>query len=225
MTLWFYGDSWPNGCELENSQGKSRPELAFPAMVSYRLRRSFVNKAVTGSSQPYLIEAFLESDVESNDIAIFCLTAKTRRMYRSVDNSIVESQFNHDDRYVNEYEDERVSSQTCALLYFLAQQKNVKPYFFNLFDTVRHDNKLYQVIPDDCWLIPRNHSVLSWLFDPDFFTRNADHHNGDFREWLDRNCELVEKYIRPCEAHPNITGHRVIADYIVETLQKKSTQW
>lgn len=161
MTLWFYGDSWPAGCELENNRGRDRPELAFPAMVGAMMDRPVVNKSSTGSSQPYMIEAFLESDLKPGDLVIFCLTAKTRRMYRDINNKIVESQFNHDELYVNPYEDERVSSQTCVLLYYLSLAKKVTPYYFNLFDTVWHGNALYDQIPSNHWLIPYRHSVLS----------------------------------------------------------------
>jgi hypothetical protein len=217
MTIWFYGDSWPAGWELDNKD-LNRLEMAFPAIVGHHLDCEIVNKAVGGSSQPYLIEAFLDSEPQAGDLMIFCLTAKTRRMYRTPKNEIVQQQFNHDECYVNQYEDERVSAQTCALLYFLCKEKNVTPYFFNLFDTVRHGDRLEKEIPDHHWLIPKNHSVLSWIFDPEFFTRFKDHHHGDFSEWLDRDCELVQKYIRPCKYHPNQTGHQAIADFIVGAL-------
>lgn len=221
MKIWVYGDSWPDGCELENDLGQSRPELAFPAMLAQKFNCQVINRAVTGSSQPFLIESFLDSQTQPGDIAIFCLTAKTRRMYRGINNEIVEQQFTHDEMLVNQYEDERVSAQVCALLYFLSKEIKVIPYFFNLFDTVRYGNKLQNVIPDNHWLIPQNHSVLSWLFDPVFFTRFADHHNGDFREWLDRNCDLVQKYIRPCIAHPNLHGHETIANFLADALVSK----
>lgn len=221
MTLWFYGDSWPAGCELGNANGESRPDLAFPAIVGDLMSTPVVNQSVTGSSQPYMIEAFSASALEPGDLAIFCLTAKTRRMYRDTRNTIVEVQYHHEQLYVNEYEDERVSSQTCLLLYYLALEKKVIPYFFNLFDTIKHGNVLDAFIPDANWLIPNNHSVLSWIFDPVFFTKYANHHNGNFRDWLDRNCHLVEKYIRPSKAHPNFVGHRAIADMIVQELSAR----
>ena len=218
MTIWFFGDSWPAGCELENNQGRDRPELAFPNIVGERLACPVINRSVTGSSVPRIVEEFLDSDPRFKDIAIFCLTAKTRRMYRAADNSIVEEQFNHDEKYVNPYEDERVNAQTSALLYFLCKTRGTVPYFFNLFDTPRFDDRLSTLIPDSHWIIPRKHSVLSWIFDPIFFTRFNDHHNGDFREWLDRDCSLVQKYIRPCQAHPNLQGHEAIADLITRFL-------
>ena len=97
----------------------------------------------------------------------------------------------------------------------------VVPYFINMFDTIRHGTRFDDFIPEKNWLIPKNHSILSWTFDPDFFTRYKDHHNGDFRDWLNRDCELVKKYIRPCTAHPNITGHKAIADLIVSKLKDR----
>lgn len=221
MTIYFYGDSWPAGCELENDQGLDNPDLAFPALIGQALESTIVNQAVTGSSVSRMIEMFLDSDFKTNDIAIFCLTARTRRMYRTKDNNMVEEQYNPDEKYVNPYEDERVTAQACSLLYFLSKSQNVVPYFFNQFDTPRFDDRISTVIPDSNWIIPRNHSILSWIFDPVFFNRFADHQNGDFLEWLDQDCELVHRYIRPCTAHPNLKGHQAIADLITNFLIDK----
>lgn len=221
MTIWIYGDSWPAGCELDNDHGQDRPNLAFPAIVAKKLSCASINLARTGSSQSYMIEALLDSEIQSNDITIFCLTARTRRMYRDADGKIVEIQFNPNELYSNRYEDDRVCAQNCALLYFLTREKKATPYFLNLFDAVNHNDQMYNLIPDHHWLIPKNHSVLSWIFDPEFFKNHKNHHTGDFTEWLNRNEDPVKKYIRPCIAHPNITGHRAIADFIVDALINK----
>jgi hypothetical protein len=218
MTIWFYGDSWPAGCELAQDGNGDDPSRAFPTIVGQLLKTDIINKAVTGSSQEYMIEAFLESSVQKNDIVIFCCTAKTRRLYRTTDGTLFDVQFNPDETYVNPYEDERVSSHCCALLYHLAISRGATPYFLNQFDSSRYTDLMYNEIPTHCWLIPNQESILSCLFDPDFFHQWDHHHNGNFQEWLSTESDLVKKYIRPCQAHPNMVGHRVIANFIADQL-------
>jgi hypothetical protein len=227
MTIWFFGDSWPAGCELElfldtkDTSITAVPELAFPAMVGKLLNKTVINMAKTGASQEFMIESVLQSNINPNDIIIFCCTAKTRRMYRRPNGTIWERQFNHDSDYVNPYEDERVSSHCLSLLYYMSQARKANTYFFNLFDCVHYMDPMYQEIPENCWLIPIQESVLSYLYDSDFFHQWDHHHNGDFRQWLDTECLAVQKYIRPCQAHPNLDGHKLIAEYLVEQLRKR----
>ena len=224
MTIWFFGDSWPAGVELDRipkTTQHSHRDGAFPALVGERLQVDIVNKAIAGSSQESMLESLLDCNIKKDDIAIFCCTAKTRRLYRRDDGTTHGIQFQHDTTYVNPYEDERVSSHCCALLYYLCMSRGCTPYFFNLFDCVRYVDRMYLEIPESHWLIPKEESVLSWLFDPVYFHKYDHHHNGNFRAWLDTESELVQRYIRPCEGHPNLNGHNLIAEYLVEQLQKR----
>jgi len=226
MTIWFFGDSWPAGCELEPTQGPEqpyidRPDLAFPAMVSQRLGCKTVTKAVSGSSQQRLVEHFLDSEISSGDLAIFCLTSRNRRTYKNFNADLVEIMFDNHPLRVNAYENDRISSQVCTLLYLLCESKNIMSYFFNLFDTPKYPDRLGGIIPEDRWFIPRSHSVLSWAFDPVYFSQYADHNDGNFREWLATDCPRVKRYIRPCYEHPNFEGHGVIADLICAELIKR----
>lgn len=224
MTLWFFGDSWPDGCELAPN-GRSDPTLAFPALVGQELGLPVRNLARTGSSQPYMLEILPDQALEAGDVAIFCCTAKTRRMYRDHNNQLIERQFQPDDVLVNDHEDARVSAQTCLLLYFLCRHMGVWPFFMNLFDTALHPHRLESLIPSDHWLIPPNESVLSQLFDPVFFHRYRNHHNGNFHEWLAGDSEPVRRYIRPCQAHPNQEGHARIAAHVVHQLLERHQSW
>ena len=91
----------------------------------------------------------------------------------------------------------------------------------NLFDCVRYVDRMYLEIPEIHWLIPMKESVCSHLFDPDFFHQWDHHHNGDFKDWLDTESVLVQRYIRPCEAHPNFAGHELIARHVAKELVKR----
>lgn len=216
-TIWFFGDSWPSGEELKGDELSK----AFPFGVGRLLDMRVENKAVSGSSLEGMIEAFLVSNIRANDIAIFCCTASTRRLYRTERGRIIEPQYQTDTTYVNPYEDSRVASHCCVLLYHLTKSRGAAPYFFNLFQSVRYVDPMYHEIPESNWLIPKTESVLSYLFDPEFFHTWDHHTNGDFLDWLKTESKLVKKYIRPSQAHPNVTGHETIANFIAEQLTIK----
>jgi len=79
---------------------------------------------------------------------------------------------------------------------------------------------MHKEIPDKNWLIPKEESVLSTLFDPEFF-HQFDHHNqGNFLNWLDTNNSNVITYIKPCQYHPNLNGHKRIAEFIADQIMK-----
>ena len=218
MTIWFYGDSWPGGCELEPEPGQTTQDLAFPARVGTLLQTDVVNKSVWGSSQEFMLEALLDSDLQPGDLAIFCCTVRTRRTYRTADNRFKDVQWQTDENLVNDYEDERVSAQALALAYHMTLSRQATPYFFNQFDTVNHVDKMYLEIPDQHWLIPMRHSVLSALFDPEYFAQWDNHKRHNFYTWMDTESSTVKKYIRPCNGHPNLHGHQTIAEFIANEL-------
>jgi hypothetical protein len=219
--IWCFGDSWPAGIELEELQS-TLPLPNFPTVIKEKTGLNVINRGICGASQSRMLYELLDSPTQPNDIAIFALTAKTRRMYRTKDNEIHEQQFNTDEMIVNHHEDHRYSSATISLLYYMCCQRLIKPYFFNLFDTHWLPDQMFKEVPESCWLIPPSESILSTLFDPVFFHRYDNHHNGDFLEWLETENNQVKKYIRPCRAHPNIHGHKVIADYIINKLDLHS---
>jgi hypothetical protein len=221
MTIWFYGDSWPGGCELEPGPDQTTQDLAFPAMVSKLLNQPVINKSVWGSSQEFMLEALLDSDVQPGDVAVFCCTVRTRRTYRTADNKFNDVQWQTDETHVNDYEDERVSAQTLALAYYMTLTRQATPYFFNQFDSVRYVDKMYNEIPDDAWLIPKNHSVLSAIFDPEYFARWDHHKRHNFYTWMDTENAAVKRYIRPSKGHPNLRGHQAIAEFVATELTKR----
>jgi hypothetical protein len=227
MKIYVFGDSWVAGCELgrfvtNGDTGADYPELAFPKKIEDLTKINVINLGETASSQPSIIEKLRDCDISVNDIAIFCLTAKTRRIYRLPNGDFYEQQYNEDEKLCNPYEDERVSSQTCALLYYMTKERLAHPLFLNLFDSVRYGDKTYNEIPNDCWLIPKTQSVVSYLYDTEFFSTWDHHHAGNFRDWLRSNRAQPKNYIQPCEAHPNINGHTLIAEFIVNELHRRN---
>ena len=225
QNIYVYGDSWVSGCELgrflNKDPGSDAPELAFPAQLQNFLNVPVKNKGITGSSTTTMLYQFLEELPRPKDIAIFCCTAKTRRLYFTKQGRKQEEQFTTDELLCNEYEDHEVTGRILSLLYLLCKEKNITPYFLNLFDTINLDNKLLSIIPNDNWLISKNQSVCSEIFDKEYFNQWDNHHNGNFREWIASNNASAIKYIKPCIAHPNLEGHNSIATYIAKELQRR----
>jgi hypothetical protein len=225
--IYVYGDSWVSGCELARfsadvkNPGDDAPELAFPACLQKLLNINVKNKGITGSSVTTMLYEFLQDIPNSGDTAIFCCSAKTRRMYFTKKGQKKEIQFTVDELLCNEYEDHAVTSRILGLLYLLCNERNIKSYFLNLFDTINLENFLLDTIPDNNWLIPKNQSICSKIFDDKYFNQWDNHHNGNFQQWIESNNALAIKYIRPCDAHPNLEGHENIANYIAKELQKR----
>lgn len=232
MRIWCFGDSWTEGCELKRHFSNERvygnddvmPELAWPGIIQRLTNIETINLGITGSSQPRLIEQLHTCDVSAGDIALFGLTTRNRRVYRTPENTLDENQYVFDERFSNPYEDERVASQTCALLYYMCKERGVTPYFFNLFDSVRYVDLTYNEIPKESWIIPMDHSVVDTLFDAEFFSQWDHHIDYNFKLWIDTENSNVQEYIRPCDAHPNLNGHRRIAEYIINKLDLTNSQ-
>jgi len=80
------------------------------------------------------------------------------------------------------------------------------------------NNILWDIIPDESWLIPKNANVVSQLFGGD---NNVWEHEGNLFDWIMTENDAVKKYIRPCKAHPNLEGHQKIAEYIASELKNR----
>ena len=225
--IYIYGNSWVRGCELSqfvpemNHAGKDVPYLAFPARLQELLNIEVINRGVTGSSVVTMVYQFIEQIPSTDDLAIFCCTAKTRRTFFTEDGNKVEHQFLMDDMIRNNREDHEVHARTLTLLYLLCKNYNVPCYFLHEFDTYNIDNPVLNVIPEDNWLIPKNKSICSEVFDNEFFNIYDNHHMGNFLEWIESKNENSKEYIKPCVAHPNIKGHQAIAEYISNQLQRR----
>jgi hypothetical protein len=218
-TIWFFGASWPAGAELGRFRGGNDwtpdPNLSYPAIVGkdYNIK----NLSVIASSAPSFIEIFYDNNIQQNDICIYCLPPRTRRLFKDARNNIVEER--HPYKWVSSttYEDERIMAQTCALLYYITINRNAIPIFLNEIDVCQHNEEVYKEIPDENWLLPKSQSILN-IFDPEW-AENKKPNDHLLHYWLDTNSKAVLKYIKPCEAHPNLEGHKKIAETIIERLQ------
>jgi hypothetical protein len=221
-TLYFFGDSWPAEGPLE---GKLEVIPSYPTIVGDILELNVVNCSVSSSSQLDMIQQLLNSNIQPGDIAVFSLTAQSRQFYydnfgKPVNVSNPEKMTLLD--AVNDYNGVWQSAQTCFILYNICQQWNVTPCFLNTFNISYHKDyhhKLWELIPDNCWIMPKNKCVVE-EFDVEFFNQFKEYRNSDFTSWLDTNNKQVQHYIRPYKNHPYINGRQKIAVIIANYLRR-----
>ena len=218
-TIYFFGDSWPVGCELELATQKPYPKL-----VGEMLTIPTVNCATGGSSQLEMLPKLLSSQIQPNDVAIFALTSPSRRFYyesnpTNCSDPIITWDFSL--TTVNDFNDTWMAGLSVYALYSWCLQHQVTPYFFNLFTTsynTEFHHLIWEEIPEDVWMLPKDTCVARELYDPEWYKQWDTLRNGDFADWLVTNNTQVNKYIKPCINHPNQAGHLVIAEMIVDHL-------
>jgi len=227
ITLHFFGDSWTaEQCELERfvQQGKFlHPTKSVPALVSEELKLSYINYSRSGSSQSEMIYYLSKAHMKPGDHAVFCLTAPSRRFYLDHDNHCNSSYVDSIKDAINDFHDSWISACTCYMFNSLCINANVKPWFFSTFNvswSKDTHNNIWDQIPSNNWIIPKNQCVIATNFDPEWFGRFTEFKNTDFFDWLKTRNEQVKKYIYPCEQHPNMEGRKTIASIICNSLRE-----
>lgn len=210
----FFGDSWVAGCEANEIDGTDCPEFAFPSHF-----KDSINLGVTGSSVDSIIDILYDNlDI---DTAVFCLTEPVRRIFYTKENKVIDGNVSLDNEFKreltslsNDINDDMIVSRMCLLIYYICINHNIKPYFVNLFGSQYGVSKLWNLIPADNWLLPRDTCLVKELFDNSDWFPDYPNTAGDYTYWLRDNNNDVNRYISPCDAHPNKIGHRTIAAFI-----------
>ena len=233
-TLYFFGDSWSSEeSEIEVLIQKKKitvnePVKSYPAIVSELLRLPYKNYSFPGTSQTHVIQQVLKSDISAGDHAIFSLTAPSRRFYFNNVGDSENTLIDENKNAVNDYQDNWLSSLACYSLYQLCRQKLVNPWFlktFNVSYLKDSNDSLWELIPDNVWLVPKTTCIVATEFDPEFFDQFDEYKNIDFHSWLKTDNQQVQQYIRPCRDHPNMLGRKKIAEKVAAELRKKSNEF
>jgi len=212
----FFGDSWVYGSELDNK------DKAFPNLLGA------LNYGVPGTGIPGLLRRFNEAQKEF-DIAVFCLTDPSRLMfYKDYDNytddsygnALLDSEYTTLQKISNDYNDDVIVSQVCYILYKWCCDLNIDCFFINMFTRQLNESYLWKLIPDNKWLLPPQSHVVKHLFDRQKTLCEFDDMR-DHAAWIyNNNSPDVQKFIRPCDRHPNKLGHKVIAEFISDKLNE-----
>ena len=236
MKYYWFGDSWVAGDELQLTvPDNTKKQYVFAKLVSDHFGAECINLGENGLSPDVFPLRFNQiiSQLEYNDIVFFCLSSSHRTML--LDDQGNEQQimpdangnFNahpytkewykyFDTKYQRIYNFDR----TVDLLYLWCQSIGIKCYFLNLFTT--EPEEVMNIVPDSAWAIPRNQcaaqSILHTI-DNDIGMLVVDDNPRLLTVDWERQKELLEKYVRPGKMHPNIEGHRKIAQDLIKQLQ------
>jgi hypothetical protein len=237
MTHYWFGDSWVVGDELELSVPMTdRGQYVFGKLVSDYFHADSVNLGVSGSSVDSLPWEFnkITKQIKTGDTIFFCLTAPHRTTILNDDK--IPTQFTSGapnySKSAHPYQAKWFKyfdtnthrhynyDRSISLLWLWCQQLQVNCFFMNLFTTMTE--KLFDIVPESCWLLPRHECASKFILPLD------GNHDGTVisddswflttEQWESQQ-QYLEKYIRPGYCHPNISGHRIIADRLIALLE------
>lgn len=230
------GASWETGDELTLLLPKDQiKNNIFPQLVSDHYNVTCVNLAEHARCIEHLIWQFksIENTLTSNDIIFFSLPAPHWSMFIGDDEKVKRLSANYkNDHRIDKYSEywfkyfdnsNQRAWRNDMTLEFLAnwcENKHIQ-YFFYAQANHYYPKYLTKAVN---WLIPPNQCIAEFIvpvIDDNFYEVVTSD-----REWLKTSDwalqqPLVEKYISPCYCHPNIEGHKKIAQSIIEILNTK----
>jgi hypothetical protein len=239
--FYWFGDSWLTGSELELVVPKNTCDrYVFAKLISNHFSVQCVNLGQSGSSPdiiPYLFSK-IAHQLTIEDTIFFCLSAPHRTMIFS--ESGVPYQImpgaNYNKKvhpYTKEWykyfdtEQQRLYNydRTVNLLYLWCQQLGVTVYFCNLFTTM--PDKMLDIVPESAWIYPRDRCVAQFILhninDRGGVVVSDDIPDISIEDW-DKHKVMLEKYVKPGYCHPNIDGHKKIAEELIKCLDNKTKQ-
>jgi len=233
---YWFGDSWVAGDELEfqvdSTQVKNH---TFAGLVSQHAGAEMINLSACGSGVNYMLTEFARCKDQidpANDLVFFCLPPSHRNgTFDELGNflNILPSGYSkhrphpHTKEWYkyfdNPYQRLYNYDLTTNLLYLWCKQLNISAYFLNIFTT--EAESLISCIPDSSWLIPRDRCLAEFILniiDNQYGAVIVDD-NPDLtnKDWAVQS-ELVNRYIHPLFCHPNVEGHKKIAEELIKLL-------
>lgn len=229
------GSSWETGDELELQISKNQVcQHVYPSLVSAWFAVECVNVSENHSAIPQLIWQLksIENQICSGDTVFFSLPPPHWNM--SVDHTgalnrigpnfhcdpRVHANSQHWYRYFdNEYQRAWQNDISIEFLSNWCQVRGVHCYFYS---SVNHYYSIY-LNATVSWLLPPSTCLAELLvpvIDNTFFeVVTSDRSWLTESQWQSQK-PLIEKYIAPCYAHPNLAGHKKIAEEFIRLLSK-----
>lgn len=234
--IWF-GASWPEGWELDKTVSSAEvAALVYPSLVAEHFGLECVNLSATGGSNDYISYALDKNKhlISKGDIVIFDIASKYRFLWIEEDGTPVVTKLMlargkatiykkikelYEKFFVNEQYIDWKTTTTLNSLYLMALHLGATPFFINNYSKTNFKT----IIPEKNWLLPQSmciaEYILGYISDKDLIVVK-DMPELTTAEW-EQAKPFVEKYIRPLENHPNVVGHRKIADELIKELEKK----
>ncbi len=239
--LWF-GDSYTIGNELGYHEGefvstefdinipyisqldrkRSRPDLAFTTLTSRQLGLDFLNFGAGGAAISYLQYQLINfirmyNDTSFKHIAVFCLPIATNRYFSITNDSQI--LYHNGDKVSSDILDQQDRTgiyETTMLLnsiYSLCKLHNVDCYFVSTWSKIKIMDWV-SIVPQDAWLLPSNVTLVETAWD--FYDPPET-----WRSVFNRTNPVYNKYIYPCENHPNVLGHTKLANILASLMREK----
>jgi len=201
---------------------RDRPELAFPHLVSQARNADYINFGRGGAAlgwQLYSLIQFCKNELTSDCCytAFFSLPFAERTF-------LIDNNGDHHHIHIPEWDGhhtylEFVTYDTTLVLnqiFLMCIQHNITPHFFPELRSFKI-NKEVNIVPKSAWLLSPDTCLVneSWDLKKDVYSWRS------ITEILSKQSVFL-KYIKPCGNHPNLYGHRVIADKILEELEKRN---
>jgi len=233
MSFYWFGDSWVNGDELNNEVSGNTSKYTYARLVSDHFGEECNNYSTNASSIYYMVVQLksIIHKIKENDVIFFGITGGDRfvtlsETYEPQHMTIAALVDDHRIAKHNEiwykYFDtipQRDLMNSNALDLLKAYSGDAKSYFYNIFHKQQFNECL--LLSDDDWLIPSDDCLASnimHVFDNKYYTFiGADQPFLSNDEWK-KHSELIDKYFKPNYAHPNIKGHQMLAERIINLL-------
>ena len=236
MTRYYwFGDSWLVGDELQNELLQSEiPLNIYAHLVSKEFNALDIVLGGRGESIDTVVYNFLnvlEQINPDSDKVFFCLTSEIRKglfdkkgNMKNILPSLYPQAHNlhpHTNLWYkyfdNEYQQKFDFKKSIYFLDLLCGANNIDRYFMNIFSVPKFHNELSKLN----WLVPSNRSIADFLLP---YTKNyepymADNPNFTNKQWQEQK-NNIEKYITPNYCHPNVSGHKKIAEELISILKQ-----
>jgi hypothetical protein len=237
--FYWFGGSWVSGEELDTIVPREiQQDYTYAKIVSDYYNAKCINLGVNGGGINCipLIFSKLVDQIDADTTMFFCCPPSLRFSLfdeSGVIKNILPSKFKQSHK-VHDYSDkwykyfdnshQRIYNYDTIinLLHFWCKSLKIKHYFYN--DTWSHGSAMIDATDDLNWLVDKRSCIGECILPLiDTTTRELvmyDRPSITTEEWAIQN-EYIEKYIKPCWVHPNIEGHKKIAEEIIKRLGTK----
>lgn len=234
--FYWFGGSWVQGDELDKLMPKEQVHLTiFPYLVSSHFDAECVNMSENGSSIDTVLINFskIVNTITPESTMFFCLPPQHRTSLfddAGVVKNILPSGFkefhkmhNHSLEWYKYFDSipQQIFNRDriINLLHLWCKDLNIRHYFFN--DIGSTPDRMMDITPDSAWLIPRNSCNGEFIL-PVINQATRDVIMNDSPElpteaWAQQQ-PFFEKYISPNYCHPNVNGHKKIAQELIKLL-------
>jgi hypothetical protein len=230
LLIWC-GDSWSFGTNL-SEENVSHKDYRFPTLVNKALGINGINLARPGSSIGHLvykieqIKRIKQHNLDKRILVLFGLTVPSRLCVETDAGIARTVSINDFDlcAYVswanNVFNNNYILKESCLTISWIAEQCRKSNLDFRFYNILCNQNdfdksKFSKYLDYNDWLISEKWSTYSELFD----IENLNFDKIGTLERTPHGKKCIEQYWLS-DRHPNISGHKKIADKLAPHIEK-----